>query len=86
MRLGIDVGAMTMGPPAIDRLMALVADAVQRGATLVIGGHGKGGTGIYKDGASFEATVRTDVKASMRIAQEEVFGPIVPVYACRHHV
>lgn len=85
-RLGVDMGAITMGPPAIERLEALVADAVQRGATLVVGGHGKGGTGIYADGAFFEATVLTGVKASMRIAQEEVFGPIVAVYAWRHDV
>ena len=59
-----------------DRVEALVAAALDDGATLAVGGGRPTGldTGFY-----FEATILTDVDADSRIAQEEVFGPVLTV-------
>ena len=53
----------------------LVADAVQRGARVITGGrrHSRGGT-------FYEPTLLTEVTTSMRIAREEVFGPVAPMF------
>jgi len=52
--------------------------ASDEGATLVTGGQRLTG-GTYDDGYFIEPTVYTDVEPDMRIAQEEVFGPVLSV-------
>ncbi len=53
------------------------ADIAQReGATLLCGGHALC-AGEYATGTFFEPTVFAGVKPAMRIAREEVFGPVV---------
>ncbi len=47
-------------------------------ATLACGGSAKTG-GKYKNGYYIEPTVFTDVSRKMRIAREEIFGPVVSV-------
>jgi acyl-CoA reductase-like NAD-dependent aldehyde dehydrogenase len=54
----------------------------QEGATLACGGHALSG-GAYARGYFHEPTVFADVAPSMRIAQEEIFGPVVSVIPCR---
>ncbi|MHB8511888.1 MAG: aldehyde dehydrogenase family protein [Actinomycetota bacterium] len=56
------------------RVEAHVASAVKEGATLACGGHRIPGPGFF-----FEPTVLVDVRNDMRIAQEEVFGPVLCV-------
>ncbi|MFB5191293.1 NAD-dependent succinate-semialdehyde dehydrogenase [Alicyclobacillus fastidiosus] len=51
-----------------------VADAVAKGAKVLVGGRRVGETGYF-----FEPTVLTDVDHSMLIAQEETFGPVAAV-------
>src|SRR6266567_8973508 len=53
-----------------------VADAVDRGASLVTGGRRADGfpTSLY-----YEATVLRNVAPAMRVSREETFGPIAPV-------
>lgn len=46
------------------------------GATLLAGGYELTGND-YKDGNYFSPTLFTNAKADMRIAQEEIFGPVV---------
>ncbi|WP_311946607.1 NAD-dependent succinate-semialdehyde dehydrogenase [Halomonas piscis] len=60
---------------AIEKVQAHVDDAVAKGGRLVCGGqpHALGGT-------FFEPTVIADVDASMRVAREETFGPLAPVF------
>jgi acyl-CoA reductase-like NAD-dependent aldehyde dehydrogenase len=58
---------------AAQRVAALVADAVDKGATVL---HGGGPA----DGAFYPATVLTDVTPDMRIYYEEVFGPVATVF------
>lgn len=55
------------------RLQALLDDALQQGATLLCGGH------TDEEDLYFSPTLLTDLKPSMRIMQEEIFGPILPI-------
>jgi len=69
----------TQGPlidrAALEKVEAIVADAVAKGAHVLAGGrrHARGGT-------FFEPTVLTNVDAGMRCAREEVFGPVAPIF------
>ncbi|MDA8747946.1 NAD-dependent succinate-semialdehyde dehydrogenase [Litoreibacter sp.] len=56
---------------AVAKVEELVADAVENGATIVAGGnrHKLGGT-------FYEPTILSDVSQTMRIAAEEIFGPV----------
>lgn len=56
---------------ALEKVSAYVAEALQAGAKLITGGHRIAGPGCF-----FQATLLTEVRAEMRIAQEEVFGPV----------
>ena len=67
--------ATTMGPVVslrrLEALQALTADAVEKGATLEIGGGRIGTRGYF-----FEPTVLTGVTPAMRVMNDEPFGPI----------
>ena len=52
----------------------LVADATDRGATVVTGGSATGDRGYF-----FDPTVLTDVPATARLVREEIFGPVAPI-------
>ena len=71
-----------MGPLATrqhqQRVQGYVASGTEQGAHLVTGGVVP--TGL-EAGAYFEPTVFSHVANSMRIAQEEIFGPVVSVIA-----
>ena len=58
-------------PAVLERTQAHVADAVERGATVVYGGG--------HDGQYHEPTIVDGVTSEMRIAQEETFGPVAPI-------
>jgi aldehyde dehydrogenase (NAD+) len=51
------------------------------GATLATGGHRLDG-GAYARGWFHEPTIFADVNPAMRIAREEIFGPVVSVLRC----
>ncbi|WP_372425406.1 NAD-dependent succinate-semialdehyde dehydrogenase [Salinarimonas chemoclinalis] len=67
-----------MGPLAharrIEAMETLVADAVEKGATLRTGGKRIGNQGFF-----FEPTVFTDVPRDARIMNEEPFGPVASI-------
>lgn len=69
----------TMGPLAYEGHRQSVDDYVEvgrdEGATVVAGGEAPEGD-EYADGAFYRPTVFDDVDPEMRIAQEEVFGPV----------
>jgi acyl-CoA reductase-like NAD-dependent aldehyde dehydrogenase len=69
-----DVGPL-IRPGHVQRMSDLVQDAVSRGAKLVCGGHPRPDLGPN----FFEPTVITGVDSSMRLFQEETFGPILAV-------
>lgn len=54
-------------------MQELVDDAVEKGATVAVGGQAPGGPGNYP------ATVLTNVPPNARILKEEVFGPVAPI-------
>lgn len=76
--------ATTMGPLNNEGVAAKmdehVADAVERGATVVAGGRRATG---YPTRLYYEATVLKDVSPAMRVSREETFGPIVPLIPFR---
>jgi acyl-CoA reductase-like NAD-dependent aldehyde dehydrogenase len=73
--------ATTMGPVISaahrQRILSMVDAAVAEGAELAIGG--RPGTVDGFDGYFVEPTVLTGVSATMEVAQEEVFGPVLSV-------
>ncbi|MGV8942390.1 MAG: NAD-dependent succinate-semialdehyde dehydrogenase [Lysobacter sp.] len=80
LRVGDGLGGVTdQGPliddKALDKVEQHVADAVQKGARVMVGGkrHALGGT-------FYEPTLLLDVRADMLIAREETFGPVAPLF------
>jgi aldehyde dehydrogenase (NAD+) len=75
-----------MGPSVSDSQRETVARYVKigkdEGATLVAGGRVLD-SGAYAKGFFHEPTVFGDVSPKMRIAREEIFGPVVSVIPCR---
>ncbi|CCH60131.1 hypothetical protein TBLA_0C03270 [Henningerozyma blattae CBS 6284] len=71
----VDVGAM-ISSNRFKHLESLIDDAVKDGAKLLFGGK-QYQNKLYPDGNYFEPTVLIDVTPSMKIANEEVFGPIL---------
>jgi succinate-semialdehyde dehydrogenase / glutarate-semialdehyde dehydrogenase len=69
-----DVGPM-IDEKAVLNIESLIDEALSHGAKVRVGGkrHSLGG-------AFFEPTLLSDVKAEMRIAREEIFGPVAPVF------
>ena len=84
-QLGERAAALTVGDPrdpeteigplvnrsALERVAALVDDAVERGAQVVTGGEA--------EGPCYRPTVLTGVTPEMRIYHEESFGPVVGI-------
>jgi succinate-semialdehyde dehydrogenase/glutarate-semialdehyde dehydrogenase len=60
---------------AVEKVEEHVADALEKGARLVMGGarHSLGGT-------FYEPTVLADVTPAMLVSREETFGPLAPLY------
>jgi succinate-semialdehyde dehydrogenase/glutarate-semialdehyde dehydrogenase len=56
------------------KVAELVQDAVDKGATAVVGGHEREGAGYF-----YDPTVLGDVPDDARVLKEEVFGPVAPV-------
>ncbi|MEU7967423.1 NAD-dependent succinate-semialdehyde dehydrogenase [Streptomyces sp. NPDC049097] len=70
---GVELGAM-VNQAAIDKIRSLVADAVERGATITAQGPTPDGPGYFHP-----ATVLSGVTPDARIMHEEVFGPVAPI-------
>ena len=70
---GVEIGPL-MNEAAVQKCEAQIADALEKGATLVVGGrrHALGGT-------FFEPTLITNVTEEMDIFREETFGPVAAV-------
>ena len=70
---------VTQGPlidqGALAKVEEHIADAVSKGARVLVGGqrHALGGT-------FFEPTVLSDVSANAKVAKEETFGPLAPMF------
>jgi aldehyde dehydrogenase (NAD+) len=87
-RLAARVAGLRMGDPMdpstslgpvisktqMDRILNYIEIGRQEGATLVTGGERVGNRGYF-----IAPTIFTEVEGDMRIAQEEIFGPVVSV-------
>jgi succinate-semialdehyde dehydrogenase/glutarate-semialdehyde dehydrogenase len=71
---GVAVGPL-INSAAVEKAGRHVGDALARGATLLIGGHGH-----PRGGRFFEPTVLAGATGEMLIAQEETFGPVAPLF------
>lgn len=59
----------------LEKLEAQVADALEKGARVVVGGKKPEGL----EGAYYRVTVLTNITPDMRVWNEEVFGPVLPI-------
>ena len=83
LRLGDGLDAATdVGPvvsdTALEKIHSYIPIAEKEGATVAAGGH-TFSDGPLSKGYFHEPTVLIDVKANMRVAQEEIFGPVTAV-------
>ena len=76
---GAEAG-VTTGPlidaNAVAKVRQHLDDAVSKGAKVIAGGNGLGGN-------FFEPTILVDVPTSARVAKEETFGPLAPLFRFR---
>ena len=67
-----------MGPlvnsDGLEKIDSQVKDAIKEDAEIITGGEQMGGKGYF-----YKPTVFRNVRPKMRIAQEEVFGPVAPI-------
>lgn len=71
---GVDVGPLVEAKQR-DKVAELVDDAVGKGATVLTGGSAPEGDGYY-----YSPTVLSDVPLGARLAKEEIFGPVAPIF------
>ncbi|MFK7746549.1 MAG: NAD-dependent succinate-semialdehyde dehydrogenase [Roseobacter sp.] len=71
---GVTTGPL-INPEAVDKVIEHMEDVVAKGGAVLTGGkpHDLGGT-------FFEPTIVTGVTQSMKVAQEETFGPLAPLF------
>jgi succinate-semialdehyde dehydrogenase / glutarate-semialdehyde dehydrogenase len=69
--------SVTLGPlvdrQALEKVHAHVGDALAKGATVLTGGTGQGGL-------FYAPTILTGATVDMRLAREETFGPVAPLF------
>ena len=65
--------AQIVNEPNFNRVKALVDDAVAKGATVAVGGT------LDASDLTIHPTLLTDVTPQMKILQEEIFAPVLPV-------
>ena len=66
----------------LDTVMNYIGIGAEEGAHLAYGGHALSG-GEFDRGYYVEPTIFTDVTPDMRIAQEEIFGPVLTVFKAK---
>jgi succinate-semialdehyde dehydrogenase/glutarate-semialdehyde dehydrogenase len=70
---GTDIGPM-IEAKALDKVESHIKDAISKGATLIQGGTRLGGL-------FFEPAILTGVTPDMKVATEETFGPLAPLFS-----
>jgi acyl-CoA reductase-like NAD-dependent aldehyde dehydrogenase len=75
--------ATQMGPQVsaeqLERIKGYVDIAKQEGASVLVGGAPPALEGDFAKGYFFQPTIFGEVKNTMRVAQEEIFGPVTSV-------
>lgn len=72
---GVQVGPL-IDAAARTKVESLVADAVERGATILTGGSAVSGGGFF-----YPPTVLTGVPRDAKMSDQEIFGPVAPLTA-----
>ncbi len=75
----VDIGAI-VAPVQLERITQLVNEGVEEGATLW-----QPSWSCPKEGCFYPPTLFTDVSPAARVAQEEIFGPVVVMLTFRTH-
>jgi aldehyde dehydrogenase len=70
---GTDIGPL-VNRNSLENIEKLVTDSIKEGAELLSGGVRKDGKGYF-----YKPTILKNVSRNMRIANEEVFGPVAPI-------
>jgi lactaldehyde dehydrogenase/glycolaldehyde dehydrogenase len=82
LKIGNPLELVDIGPkfsrPELEKVEAMVAEAVKAGAKVVTGGKRPSGSEFTK-GHWYEPTVLTGARNDMAIMQREVFGPVIPM-------
>lgn len=71
---GVDAGPL-IDKKALEKVEQHIADAVSKGATIAVGGKRDVSGGLF-----FQPTVLTGVTTEMKVAREETFGPVAPLF------
>ncbi|AMN68759.1 succinate-semialdehyde dehydrogenase [Psychrobacter sp. P11G5] len=71
---GVDIGPL-INKKALEKVQALLKDALDKGATLIAGGSTNSASEL-----TYNPTVITDLSSDMDIAHEEIFGPIATIF------
>ncbi len=74
---GVEIGPL-IEQAGVDKVRAHLDDATGKGARVVTGGAPHPAGPLF-----FQPTVLADVTAEMRVAREETFGPVAPVFRFR---
>jgi succinate-semialdehyde dehydrogenase/glutarate-semialdehyde dehydrogenase len=78
---GTEAG-VTIGPlieaAAVRKVEEHIADALSKGARVALGGQRHALGGLF-----FQPTLLTEVTSDMRVAREETFGPVAPLFRFR---
>ncbi|GJM13241.1 MAG: NAD-dependent succinate-semialdehyde dehydrogenase [Pseudohongiella sp.] len=70
---GADIGPL-INAQAVEKMDTLMTDAIEKGATVLLGGS------RHELGENFfQPTLLVDIKDDMRLANEEIFGPIAAI-------
>ena len=77
----VDVSPLC-GQGQYDKVLEYIGVGTEEGANLAYGGRGLT-EGEFEEGYYVEPTVFTDVSPDMRIAKEEIFGPVLTVFKAR---
>ncbi|MFC4624090.1 NAD-dependent succinate-semialdehyde dehydrogenase [Daeguia caeni] len=71
---GVNAGPL-ITDKAVAKVQEHIADAVAKGASIAIGGKPDARGGLF-----FQPTILTGVTSDMKIAREETFGPVAPLF------
>jgi succinate-semialdehyde dehydrogenase/glutarate-semialdehyde dehydrogenase len=71
---GVNIGPL-INEEAVEKVEELLSDSLDKGASLVEGGHRHELGGFF-----YQPTVVRDVTADMAFATEEIFGPVAPIF------
>jgi succinate-semialdehyde dehydrogenase/glutarate-semialdehyde dehydrogenase len=71
---GVNAGPL-ITKAAVDKVEEHIADALEKGAKVAIGGKPDAHGGLF-----FQPTILTGVTTEMKVAREETFGPVAPLF------